>query len=148
MTLIKFNGSNNQRLPYFPTIGELFNDFMNSDLVSKDVFKSVPAVNISENPEGFILELAAPGMTKNDFKIEVEKGVLSISAEKKDEKIDENSKFTRKEFSYSTFKRTFTLPEQVNTESISAGYESGVLKIQLPKREEAKQKPVREITVS
>lgn len=150
MTLIKFNnGNSGPRFPYMPSfIGEMFNDFMNTDLVSKDVFKSVPAVNISENPEGYMLELAAPGMNKEDFKVEIENGILVISAEKKEEKSNENSKFTRKEFSYTSFSRTFTLPEQVNTERISAGYENGVLKLQLPKKEEAKQKPVREITVS
>lgn len=150
MTLIKFNnGNNSPRLPYMPSLlGELFNDFMNTDLVSKDVFKSVPAVNISETPEAYILELAAPGMNKEDFKVEIENGILSISTEKKEEKSSENNKFTRKEFSYTSFNRTFTLPEQVNTEAISAGYENGVLKLQLPKKDEAKQKPVREITVS
>ena len=87
-------------------------------------------------------------MSKGDFKIEVENGVLTIKAEKKEEKQDENSKYTRKEFSYTSFSRTFTMPDHVNTESISAEYVNGVLTLVLPKREEAKKKPVKEIAVS
>ena len=146
MTFIKLK-NNTDRFP-FPSFNEFFNDYLNTDLVAKNVFKSVPAVNISETTEGFSVELAAPGMNKEDFKIEVENGTLKISSEKKQESNVENKKFTRKEFSYSSFSRTFNLPEQVNTEAISASYENGVLKLQLPKRDEAKQKPVHQITVS
>ena len=147
MTLIKFaNGNRRQFMP--ASFGDMFNDLMNTDLVSRDVFKSTPAVNISESQEGYVLELAAPGMQKEDFKVEIEKGLLSISAEKTIEQNDESQKFTRKEFSYSSFTRSFNLPEKVNVEGISAGYENGILKLQLPKKEEAKQNPVRDIAVS
>lgn len=150
MTLIKFkNGGSNLDRPLIPSfIGDFFSDFMNTDLMTRDVFRSVPAVNISETPEKFMVDVAAPGMEKKDFKIEVENGILRISVEKKSEVTNEDQKFTRKEFSYTSFDRTFTLPEQVNAEAITAEYENGVLKLQLPKREEAKKKPVREITVS
>jgi HSP20 family protein len=150
MTLIKFKNSNDsENLPYFPSIfGNFFNDFMNNDLVAKNVFHSVPAVNISETPDKFIVELVAPGMNKQDFKLEVENRVLNISAKKKEEKKEENARFTKREFSYTSFSRSFNLPEIVSADSISAEYDKGILMIQLPKKEEAKQKPVREISVS
>jgi HSP20 family protein len=116
--------------------------------LQKDLFKSVPAVNILERKDDFIIELAVPGMNKNDFKLEVDKGVLSISAEKKEEVKDENERFTRKEFSYTSFKRSFSLPEHVNTENITAEYKDGVLMMVLPKKEEAKAKASREIKIS
>ena len=142
--IYKFKNTDN--LPSF--LGNYFNDFMNSDLMAKNVFKTSPAVNISETPTGYVVEVAAPGMNKEDFKIEVEKGTLTIKSEKKEEKNDENNRYTRKEFSYSSFSRSFTMPDHVNADAITAEYDKGVLKIQLPKKEEAKQKPVREITVS
>jgi HSP20 family protein len=150
MTLIRFkNPQNDVRHGIMPTfLNEFFNDFMHSELMNKDFFKTVPAVNINETADKFVVEIAAPGLSKEDFKVEVEKGVLSIKAEKKEVKSDENSKHIRREFSYSSFNRTFNMPEQVNPDSISAEYENGVLKLQLPKKEEAKEKPVREIAVS
>jgi HSP20 family protein len=150
MTLIKFKNSNDsERMPFMPALlGNFFNDFMNSDLVAKDVFKTIPAVNIVETPEKFVVELAAPGMNKEDFKVEVEKEVLSIHAEKKTEKNDETNRFTRREFSYASFNRSFTMPDNVNADNVSAEYTNGILKLHLPKKEEAKQKPVKEITVS
>lgn len=150
MTLVKFkNARPIDRYTGIPSIfSDFFNDFITEDSLSRNVFKSIPAVNISETPEHYRLEIAAPGMSKSDFKIEVENGVLSIQAEKKEEKSDENSKYTRKEFSYSTFNRSFTMPEHVNTESIAAEYVNGVLNLVLPKKDEAKKKAVREIAIS
>ena len=149
MTLIKFKNSNPNSISNLPSfIGDFFNDFMNTDLVSRDVFKSMPAVNISETNDAYMLELASPGMRKEDFRIEVENGVMTISSGKKTENNTEDSRFTRREFSYSTFSRTFTLPEHVDTEGIAARYEQGILMISIPKKDEAKKKPVREITVS
>ncbi|MBK7851160.1 MAG: Hsp20/alpha crystallin family protein [Bacteroidetes bacterium] len=150
MTLVKFkNAKPVDRFTGIPSIfSDFFSDFVNEEVLPRNVFKSLPAVNISELPESYRVELAAPGMSKGDFKIEVENGVLTIKAEKKEEKQDENSKYTRKEFSYTSFSRTFTMPDHVNTESISAEYVNGVLTLVLPKREEAKKKPVKEIAVS
>jgi HSP20 family protein len=152
MTLVQFKNKNNgngNRLPSLPTFfGDFFNDFINDELVGRNVFKSVPAVNISENENGYAVELAAPGMNKDDFKLAVDNNVLSISAEKKEENKEENERYTRKEFSYSSFSRSFTMPEHVNAEGISAEYTNGVLKLMLPKKEEAKKKPVREIKIS
>jgi HSP20 family protein len=150
MTLIKFKNPNKaDLLPYFPSVFEsFFSDFMNSDLAEKNVFRSVPSVNISETPEKFLVEIVSPGMKKEEFKLEVENKVLTISAERKEEKKDENNRYTRREFSYSSFSRSFTLPETVMTDTISAEYKDGILSIIIPKKEAEKQKPVKEIVVS
>jgi HSP20 family protein len=111
--------------------------------------KSLPAVNIEEKEESFHLELAAPGKTKNDFNIELDNDLLTISAETKVENKTEDKErnFTRKEFSYDSFKRSFTLPEAVDTSKIRASYTNGVLILDLPKREEAKTQPKRMIDI-
>lgn len=111
---------------------------------------SIPAVNIKESDNGFEVEVAAPGKAREDFKIELNKDVLTISAEKPSENVskDEDGKFTRREFSYSTFKRAFGLPETVDTEKIAANYKDGVLVISLPKREEAKMPAKRTIEIA
>jgi HSP20 family protein len=108
---------------------------------------NVPAVNIKETDTSFGIELAAPGKKKEDFNIEIDHNVLTISSEEKTEKEKTEGKYTRKEFSYSSFRRAFTLPETVNTESINATYENGVLYVALPKREEALPKPKRLIEI-
>jgi len=147
MTLIKWK--NNLTNPATQnTFSDFFNDFFNDSLMSRDYFKSVPAVNISERANDYFIEMAAPGFAKEDFKLNVDNEVLTISAEKKNEKKDENSRFTRKEFQYSSFSRTFTMPEHVEADKIGAEYKDGVLALTLPKKEEAKVKPVREIKIS
>jgi HSP20 family protein len=108
---------------------------------------NVPAVNIKETDTSFGIELAAPGKKKEDFNIEIDHNVLTFSSEEKTEKQETEGKYTRKEFSYSSFRRAFTLPETVNTESINATYENGVLYVALPKREEALPKPKRLIEI-
>ena len=111
---------------------------------------NIPAVNIKETDTNFGIELAAPGKTKEDFNIEIDHNVLTISSEEKTEKEenDNQGKYTRREFSYSSFRRAFTLPESVNAESINATYENGVLHVTLPKREEALPKPKRLIEIA
>ena len=111
---------------------------------------SIPAVNIQETEESFSVEVAAPGKTKEDFNIELENDVLTISSEdkKENETTEKNGRYTRKEFSYSTFKRAFSLPDSVDSEKISAQYNNGVLEILLPKREEAKVQAKRMIEIS
>jgi HSP20 family protein len=148
MTLIKWKNNANVMDRFIPVWNDLFNDFMNEDVLQKDFFKSMPAVNIMERENDFRIELAAPGLQKGDFKIEVEKNLMTISAEKKSEKKDENERFTRKEFSFSSFKRSFSLPEHVNAENTTAEYVDGVLQLTLPKKEEAKVKPAKEIKIS
>jgi HSP20 family protein len=130
----------------FPSIWE---DFFNNDVfnfpaaVSRG--RTVPAVNISENDKEFVVELAAPGMKKTDFNINLERNVLSISSEMKNETKDEGRDFTRQEFSYQSFQRAFTLPESVDQEKVEAKYVDGVLKITLNKKEEmvAKNKEIK-----
>ena len=99
---------------------------------------NVPAVNISENKDDYILSFAIPGMKKDDFHINLEGNILSVSCEKEEKKDEGDAKFTRKEYNYSSFSRNFSLPDEVNKEKIDAKYEDGVLKLSLPKREEAK----------
>lgn len=99
---------------------------------------TVPAVNITENKDEYKVAVAAPGMKKEDFKINVEGNMLSISAEKEEEKEEKEGKSTRKEYNYSSFSRSFTLPEEVDKEGIDASYTNGELNIRLPRKEEAK----------
>jgi len=108
---------------------------------------SVPAVNITENKDNYEVSLAVPGMKKDDFKIDVEGNMLTISSEKEETKEEKDKKFTRKEYNYSSFSRSFTLPEEVNQEKIEARYEEGVLKLMLPRKEEAKKTAAKQIAV-
>lgn len=112
--------------------------------------KSLPAVNIEEKEDSFHLELAAPGKSKEDFNIELDNDLLTISSEIKEENTSEDKErnFTRREFSYESFKRSFTLPESIDTSKIKASYTDGVLILDLPKREEAKTQPKRMIDIS
>jgi len=108
---------------------------------------TVPPVNITENKDEFLVSLAAPGMKKDDFKIDIDGNMLSISSEKEENKEEKDKKFTRKEYSYSSFSRSFTLPDEVNKEKIEARYEDGVLKLSLPRKEEAKKPSAKQIAV-
>lgn len=99
---------------------------------------NVPAVNITESDNEYSVTVAAPGLTKSDFNIDVEGNMLTISSEKEENKEEKDARYTRKEYNYSSFSRSFTLPEEVNKEKIEAKYEDGVLKLALPKKEEAK----------
>jgi HSP20 family protein len=96
---------------------------------------TVPSVNISESDDKFQISLAAPGLTKEDINVSVQQGVLTISASQKSEEKESTVKFTRREFSYTRFSRSFTLPESVKTDSISANYQNGVLSLEIPKIE-------------
>lgn len=131
---------------FFPS---LMNDFMGPDWFGgTDKWNtSVPAVNIKDNTEGFELELAVPGMKKDDFTVEIDNDVLTISSEMKSENEEKKDNYTRKEFSYSSFKRAFTLPETVDGAKIDAKYEDGILKLTLPKKQEALPKPKRLISI-
>ena len=119
-----------------PTFRSLVEDFFgDSDFLNFKDKNFVPAVNIKEMEGEFEVELAVPGMTKDDIKVEVLDGVMTISAEKKEEKEEKTKKYTRREFSYNQFSRSFTLPEHVNSETINANYVDGVLHLHLPKME-------------
>ena len=110
---------------------------------------TLPAVNVRESDDEYQIEVAAPGMKKKDFKVNFENGRLTISSEVKDEKEEgKNSNYTRREYRYQSFQRTFTVPENlVDSEKIQANYSEGILYITLPKREEVKPKPAREIKI-
>jgi HSP20 family protein len=108
---------------------------------------NVPAVNIVENDNHYEISLAAPGMKKDDFSIDVEGNILTVSAEKEDKKEEKEGKYTRKEYNYSSFSRSFTLPDWVTKDKIDASYENGLLKLVLPKTEEAKKLSPRHIAV-
>jgi HSP20 family protein len=109
---------------------------------------NAPAVNIKENDNMFTISVAAPGLVKNDFSIKVENNTLSVSCEKETQKDESKDEFTRQEYNYSSFCRTFALPEDVNANNIEASYENGILKLVLPKKEEAiKSKLSRSIAV-
>jgi len=99
---------------------------------------NIPAVNITEHKDEFMVSLAVPGLKKDDFKIDVNGNMLTISCEKEEKKEEKEAKFTRKEYNFTSFERTFTIPDEVNKEKIDAKYEDGLLKLALPKKEEAK----------
>lgn len=108
---------------------------------------NIPAVNITENKDEYKVALAVPGMKKEDFHIDIDGNMLTISSEKEESKEEKDKKFTRKEYNYSSFSRSFTLPDEVNKEKIEAKYEEGVLKISLPRKEEVKKNLAKHIAV-
>ncbi|HYE55645.1 MAG TPA: Hsp20/alpha crystallin family protein [Chitinophagaceae bacterium] len=118
----------------FSLFDELFNEFP----AKFESRLNLPPVNIHESDNAYELELSVPGRNKEDFKISLENGLLTISYEKKEENTQNGNKTIRREFSYQSFKRSFTLDDKINTENIQASYENGILKLQLPKKEEAK----------
>ena len=111
---------------------------------------TLPAVNVRENENEFLIDVAAPGLKKGDFMLNYDNGRLTISSEKKNEKEEKDGdRITRREFSYQSFQRSFSVPENaVDTEKIAARYKDGILHVTLPKREEVKPKPAREIRIS
>jgi HSP20 family protein len=109
---------------------------------------SDPAANIIENTDSFQLEIAAPGMVKDDFKINLENNILTISVEVEDQKREEGKNYSRKEFYYGSFSRSFTLPKTINVDNIKADYDNGILRITLPKKEEARVEIKKEIRIS
>ena len=131
---------------YSPFLSNLFDDDFFPVLTNRT--SSMPAVNIKENDKNFTLELAIPGMDKKDLKIDINEEVLTISSELKNESEEEKDGYKRKEFSYSSFCRSFYIPENVNREKISAAYKDGILNIELPKMEEEKNKITKQIKIS
>ena len=137
MTLVKFaNGQKNHAVnPFF---SDVFDSILNDSFLSDKLSSRVPAVNIAETENEFHIELAAPGLKKEDFKINLDKNVLTVSADKKEEKVEEGKKFSKREYSYNSFTRSFTLPEVADAAKIEAAYTDGVLKLVVAKKEEAK----------
>ena len=125
-------------------------DFFNNDAFFPSLFKnnkmdSIPPVNVNETDKGYDIEVAAPGYDKGDFKVDIDKNVLTISAEKKQESEEGNKKSGknyRKEFSFTQFQRSFTLPDDVDTEKISGSYDKGILKLEIPHGAQAPKKEI------
>lgn len=123
---------------FFSDFFKPWNEWFDGENIFGGRIMNVPAVNIVENKDDYSVTLAAPGMKKEDFKIEVDGNMLTISSEKEESSEEKETKYTRKEYSYSSFSRSFTLPNEVNKDQITAGYKDGVLTLSLPKKEEAK----------
>lgn len=147
MSLIRRNES-------YPAWSNFLNEFSDRDWMDwtnrnfSNTNTTLPSVNVKESADGFEVDMAAPGLEKKDFKIEINHGTLTISSEKKVEnETKEGQQFTRREFSYQSFSRSFTLPETVDDDKISAKYENGILKVSIPKKEEAKPKPAKTIEI-
>lgn len=138
------------KLRAFSNFPELVDEFFGKDLLSDYDFQtgiSMPSVNVIESNDEFKLEVAAPGLTKEDFNIDLHNNVLTISSEKEIKNETNDEKILRREFSYSSFKRSFTLPTSVDAEKINATHNDGILNIVIPKKEEAKEKPARRIAI-
>jgi HSP20 family protein len=143
MTLVKFNNRTRNTAPYFNNVFDsLFSEALNKNLT----VNKVPGVNILETEQDYKIELAAPGLTKEDFQINLKKDTLSVWVEKKEGETEIKKDYTRKEFEYSSFARSFVLPESVNAESITAEYLNGILNITIGKDDAKSQS--KEIKVS
>jgi len=150
MTILKRNGQLQSKVPH------LFDDLFNRDIFNwglsnySDTNTTIPAVNIRETADHYEVQVAAPGMTKNDFSVELDGNTLIISSEKQSENDANNDfRYTAKEFSYQSFSRTFTLQKEVvDTEKLKATYENGILNLTIPKKEEARQKGPKRIEIS
>lgn len=140
MNLVRWNNTTPARSP----LTTLFDDFFNTsiaDIVGTDFTTNQPSVNVVEEADRYVIEVAAPGINKSDFNVEVDKDQLIISAEHAKEETDgEKGKFTRREYNYSSFKRNFFIPKSINKDAVDASYDNGILSITLLKTEEAKEK--------
>ena len=149
MSLIKFNNRN--RL--FPSWNNesLKNFLSNDDFFNNDFFEEdslMPAMNVKEHEDDFEIEFAAPGFSKKDFEVTITDNILNVCGEKKEEVEEKEEDYTRKEFSYNSFKRSLSLPKSVNADQdIKATYKNGILKLNLLKKEEAKEPPKKVIEV-
>lgn len=146
MTLAKVNQNE------FPSFSNLFDDFFNTELSDwkrtnySSTNTTLPKVNIRESDEGFEIEMAAPGMDKKEFNVKLDQDMLTISSQK--EMSSKDSNYTRREFAYHSFTRTFKLPESADGDKINASYKNGILSLSIPKKEEAKPKPPKAISIS
>lgn len=146
MSLIKFRPND----PLMRPLDSFFNDFFEGEFFPNRAVRnaSVPAANIKETEKAYHVELAAPGMKKEDFKVELNDELLSIRAESKQEKEEKNERYTKREFNYTSFVRSFRLPEEVDAENIKAAYNEGILNIEIPKVEATVKNKVREISIN
>ena len=148
MTLLNLNNRMAKGFNGRPMFTDFLNEIYGEILTPELKQNRIPAVNITETDDKFTVALAAPGLSKEDFKINIEEDVLTISAEKKEEVNEIAEHYSRKEFSYSNFKRSFNLPETVKIEDVNATYENGILSLNIPKKNEAKAKSAFEVKIS
>ncbi|NEN22515.1 Hsp20/alpha crystallin family protein [Cryomorpha ignava] len=145
MSLIKLRTNDSSANPF----DTLLNDFFEGEFLPgrrNRSFGSMPAANIKETEKSYQVELASPGMNKEDFKIEVDEDLLTIRSEKESEKEENSTRYTKREFNYTSFVRSFRLPEEVDSENISAKYDGGILLLEIPKRA-VEEKKVRKIDI-
>ena len=142
MTLIK------RTYPEFPQISNWLEDIFakDFDFVSK-MKGTIPLVNIRETNDNYVIELAAPGLQKDSFDLDLDNNVLTISSKTEQNEVSKEVNYTKKEFNYCSFKRAFTLPETADVDNISAKYEAGILEITIAKKDEAKVQPKRKIDI-
>src|SRR3546814_20595976 len=136
MTLVKFSGNKNRGLDNW--VNDFFNPVFNDSFLSDRFISRVPAVNVAETSDAFHIELAAPGLEKGDFKINVDKDVLTISAEKKVESTDDSKKYSQREYGYTSFTRSLTLPESIDHNSIHPNYKDVDLTVAIAKKKDTK----------
>lgn len=137
MSLVKFN-SDRKNSALMPGVNDIFENFFNDSFFTDRMVTRVPAVNIGETADEYHIELAAPGLKKEDFKIRVENKVLTISVEQQRDNTVNEKKYNKREYSYSSFVRSFTMPDGADDSRVEATYTDGILTISLPKKEEAK----------
>ena len=136
MTLVKFNNKTNNAL--MPGFNDVFDSIFNDTFFNDRMVARVPAVNISESENNYHVELAAPGLKKEDFKLNLDRNVLHVSVEQNSDSQDNQKNYSKREYSYSSFVRSFTLPESADDSQINASYTDGILRIDIAKREEAR----------
>jgi len=134
-------------LPIYSPLADLMGEFLTNENKMQQKLSTIPLVNIIESDKDFVIEFAAPGLSKEDFEIEIENEILSVKGTKKVEKAEENSQYSKREFAYNEFQRTFTLPDIVDSNSIEAEYKEGILAITIAKKPEAQVKPKRNISI-
>lgn len=149
MKLTRFNNGHRQQPT---TTNSIFDNFFNEDFfkpfyTDRPAFQTRPSVNIVELADVFRIEVAAPGLVKDDFKVNLDKETLTISVTKETAQTEETESYKHREFNYASFERSFRLPKSIDTANISGKYENGVLTVTLPKLEEAKEKPARDIAI-
>ena len=132
-----------------PSVFDLMNSVFENDFNTNGKYYNYsPATNVVENENGYELELASPGLSKEDFKISVENNVLTISSEKETTEEHKDKNYTRKEFVLNSFSRAFTLPKSVDVEKIKAEYKDGILKVDIPKKEVETTRLIKEISIN
>jgi HSP20 family protein len=138
MSLIKFNNGNNSK-SLTPGFNDIFETMFNDSFLSDRMVSRVPAVNICETQDHYLIEMAAPGLNKEDFNIKLDKNLLTVSVEQKKESNTQDRQYNKREFSYSSFVRSFALPDSADDAQIEASYTNGMLNIHVAKKDEAKQ---------